>query len=89
MIPDSILKRLPSMPRLLQPAHPAVAIELTERSITAARGSREGLSSWWSSPVLEGSVRSSPVQQNLIDRESLAAVLEQVRERFLADLRAP
>ncbi len=82
MLPDSILKRLPSMPRLLQPAHPAVAIEITERAVSAARGSLEGLSSWWSSPLAEGCVRSSAVQQNLLDREGLAEQLLRVRERL-------
>jgi hypothetical protein len=82
VIPDSLLKRLPAMPRLLRPAHPAVAVEITERSVTAARGSGEGLSSWFTSPILAGSVRSSAVQQNILDRDALAEQLVQVRDRL-------
>jgi len=82
VLPDSILKRLPSMPRLLRPAIPALAVEITERAVTAARGSSEGLSSWWSAPLAEGCVRSSAVQQNLLDREALADQLRRIRERL-------
>lgn len=70
------------MPRLLRSAHPTVAVEITESAISAVRGSRDGLTAWWTVPTPEGAVRSSSVQQNLIDREALGRHLKAVRERL-------
>ena len=82
MIPESLKRLLPSAPRLLRPAHPAVAVEITERAVSAARGSSAGLSAWFSARLPEGAVRSAAVQQNLIDREPVLELLRAARRRL-------
>lgn len=82
MIPDPIQKRLPSLPRLLRPAHPAVAVEITERAVSAVRCSASGLAAWFTAALPEGAVRSAPVQQNLVDREAVLERLVRARERL-------
>ena len=82
---DTLRAHLPPLPRAFRPGRPLVAVELSDHYLAAARAGKPDsseLGAYFCAELPEGSVRSSPVHQNLLSKDKLVPLIRAAKARI-------